>query len=188
MLWVSEGLTCYYEFRLLRNAGIATPDEALELLSTYFSLYAPYKGQHHQSLRQCSYDIWMNFMNPDENGKDVRINYYFKGPIIGLLMDIDIRRKSGHKQSLDDVMRLLYNRYYKELKRGFTEEEFWQACAEVAGQPLTEVRRLVDTTDDIPYASYLDDAGLRVDTTDWSIRQVEAPSAEQLEFLKKMNL
>ena len=79
MLWVSEGLTCYYEFRLLRYADIATPDEALELLTTYFSLYAPYEGQRHQSLRQSSYDIWLNFMNDDANSRDVRINYYFKG-------------------------------------------------------------------------------------------------------------
>ena len=188
MLWVSEGLTCFYEFRLLRNAGITTTDEALELLSTYFSLYAPYEGQKHQSLRQSSYDIWLNFMNPDDNTRDVRINYYFKGPIIGLLMDIDIRRKTQQQKSLDDVMRLLYRRYYRELQRGYTEEEFWSACAEVAGQPLREIRHLVDTTDDIPYSDYLNDAGLRVDTTTWSIQLVDTPNAQQQHFLKAMNL
>ena len=188
MLWVSEGLTCYYEFRLLRNAGITTPDEALQLISTYFSLYAPYEGQHHQSLRQCSYDIWLNFMNPDDNTRDVRINYYFKGPVIGLLLDIDIRRKTQQQKSLDDVMRLLYQRYYHELQRGFTEEEFWSACAEVAGQPLTEVRHLVDTTDGIPYDDYLTDAGLRIDTTSWAILPVENPTPAQHQFLRAMSL
>ncbi len=175
MLWVSEGLTCYYEYRLLRDAGIVTEDEGLELLSTYFNLYAPYEGQYHQSLRQCSYDIWLNFMNPDANGRDVRINYYFKGPVVGLLMDIDIKRKTGGHHSLDDVMRLLYRRFYKELQRGFTEEEFWSVCEEVAGEPLTDIRRIVDTTDTIDYASYLDYAGLEVDTTDWVIRRKANP-------------
>lgn len=188
MLWVSEGLTCYYEFRLLRNAGIVTTDEALQLLSTYFSLYAPYEGQYHQSLRQSSYDIWLNFMNHDKNGRDVRVNYYFKGPVIGLLLDIDIRRKSRHEHSLDDVMRQLYQRYYHELKRGFTEEEFWQACADAAGEPLTEVRRLVETTDTIDYAAWLDTAGLRIDSTDWSIRHADTLTAAQTEFLRRMNL
>ena len=111
-------------------------------------------------------------MNSDVNTRDVRINYYFKGPVIGLLMDIDIRRKTQQQKSLDDVMRLLYQRYYHELQRGFTEEEFWSACAEVAGEPLTEVRHLVDTTDDIPYDDYLTDAGLRIDTTSWAILPV----------------
>ncbi|MBQ9361821.1 MAG: M61 family metallopeptidase [Bacteroidaceae bacterium] len=188
MLWVSEGLTCYYEFRLLRQAGIATPDESLELLSTYFDLYAPYEGQRHMSLRQSSYDIWLNFMNDDENARDVRVSYYFKGPIIGLLMDIDIRRKTQQKHSLDDVMRLLYYRYYKQLQCGFTEENFWAAVEEVAGQPVPELRRLVDSTDDIDYDSYLHEAGLRIDTTDWSIRKVENPDKKQQAFLKTLEL
>ena len=188
MLWVSEGLTCYYEFRLLRNAGIATPEEALELLSTYFSLYAPYEGQRHASLRQSSYDIWLNFMNDDDNGQDVRVNYYFKGPVIGLLMDIDIRRKTHQQHSLDDVMRRLYQKYYQQLQRGFTEEEFWAEVADIAGQPLTDIRRLVDTTDDIDYDSYLREAGLYVNTSDWSIRRVEKPNKQQRQFLKAMNL
>ena len=188
LLWVSEGLTCYYEFRLLRNAGIATPEEALELLSTYFQLYAPYEGQWHMSLRQSSYDIWLNFMNDDENSRDVRINYYFKGPVVGLLFDIDIRRKTGQRHSLDDVMRLLYYRYYKELQRGFTEEEFWAAAEEVAGQPMTEIRRLVDTTADIDYDSYLREAGLYVDSENYAIRRVAHPNHQQQAFLKALNL
>ena len=188
MLWVSEGLTCYYEFRLLRNAGVATPEEALQLLSTYFSLYAPYEGQHHASLRQSSYDIWLNFMNDDDNERDVRVNYYFKGPVIGLLMDIDIRRKTHLQYSLDDVMRRLYHKYYQQLQRGFTEEEFWAEVADIAGQPMTDIRRLVDTTDDIDYDSYLHEAGLYVNTADWSIRRVEKPNKQQRQFLKAMNL
>ena len=52
MLWVSEGLTCYYEFRLLRTAGVATPEEALRQLSGYFSYYAPYEGQNHERARR----------------------------------------------------------------------------------------------------------------------------------------
>jgi predicted metalloprotease with PDZ domain len=188
MLWVSEGLTCYYEFRLLRNAGIATPDEAMELLSTYFGLYAPYEGQRHQSLRQSSYDIWLNFMNDDDNVRDVRVNYYFKGPVIGLLMDIDIRCKTRQQHSLDDVMRRLYQKYYKQLQRGFTEEEFWAEAADIAGQPLTDIRRFVDTTDDIDYDSYLREAGLYINTTDWTIRRAENPNKQQRQFLKAMNL
>jgi predicted metalloprotease with PDZ domain len=188
MLWVSEGLTCYYEFRLLQEAGITTTDEALELISTYFGLYAPYQGQHHMSLRQSSYDIWLNFMNQDDNYRDVRINYYFKGPVVGLLMDVAIREKTAQRQSLDDVMRLLYRRYYHELKRGFTEEEFWQAVTEVAGTPLSEIRRLVDTTEEPDYDRLLAPAGLCVDKANWMIRCVENPDASQQAFQKSMGL
>ena len=188
MLWVSEGLTCYYEFRLLRTAGVATPEEALRQLSGYFSYYAPYEGQNHMSLRQSSYDISLTFMSGDENERDVRINYYFKGPVVGLLMDIDIRRRTGQEKSLDDVMRGLYNRYYKELRRGFTEEEFWQEVEKAYGGPVPHLRVLVNTTDDIDYDSYLRDAGLFVDTESWAIRRVENPTPAQAAFLERMDM
>ena len=188
MLWVSEGLTCYYEFRLLQYAGITTTDEALQLLSTYFSLYAPYEGQRHMSLRQSSYDIWLNFMNQDDNERDVRVNYYFKGPVIGLLLDVAIRQATRQQQSLDDVMRLLYNRYYHELKRGFTEEEFWQAVAEIAGCELPEIRQLVDTPCDIDYNRFLAPAGLCVDESAWRIVRMTNPTSQQKEFLEAMGL
>jgi len=127
-------------------------------------------------------------MNTDDNERDVRINYYFKGPIIGLLLDIDIRRKTQHRHSLDDVMRQLYSRFYRQLQRGFSEEEFWQVCADVAGQPLTDIRHLVETTDTINYPSYLHEAGLRIDSTDWSIRHIDSPSTAQQQFLRSMKL
>ena len=184
LLWVSEGLTCYYEFRLLTASGVATIDEALQKLSGYFSLYAPYEGQHHMSLRQSSYDIWLNFMNRDANDRDVRVNYYFKGPVVGLLMDIEIRRHTGREKSLDDVMRALYNRYYKQLQRGFTEEEFWQEVEAVYGGPVPQLRALVNSTDDIDYEAYLRDAGLYVDTEHWAIRRAEDPTPDQTDFLQ----
>ena len=188
MLWVSEGLTCYYEFRLLGLSGIASPEEALATLSKYFSQYAPYEGQRHMSLREASYDIWLNFMNRDPNGNEVRVDYYHKGPMVGLLMDIALRRATDMQHSLDDVMRGLYGRYYRELKRGFTEEEFWAMVDAVAGRPMPELRRLADTREDIDYDSYLRDAGLCIETSDWSLRVVDDPDSGQQAFLRALNL
>jgi hypothetical protein len=46
----------------------------------------------------------------------------------------------------------------------------------------------VDTTDDIDYDSYLREAGLYINTTDWTIRRAENPNKQQRQFLKAMNL
>lgn len=180
LLWFSEGITCYYESRVLRLAGIATPTQQLELLSNYLSMDEAYEGHLHQSLRQASYDIWLNFMNDDANSHDVRINYYFRGPTVGLLMDIEIRRLSEGQRSLDDLMRLLYNRYHKELGRGFTEEEFWAAVDEVAGKPMSHIRHIVDVPGEIDYDGLLAPAGLRLDRQSLSIQPIEKPSKQQL--------
>ena len=115
------------------------------------------------SVRESSYDIWLNFFNYTPNNNDVRISYYIKGPVMGLLMDAQISQMTQGKKSLDELMRLLYNRYYKEQNRGFTEEEFWAACDEVAGQKMDLMRHLVDTTDAIDYNKMLNPVGLNWD-------------------------
>lgn len=179
LLWFSEGVTCYYESRLLKLAGLANSDQLLKLLSNYMRMDEAYKGHLHQSLRQCSYDIWLNFMNDDRNSKDVRINYYFRGPVVGLLMDIEIRRLSDGNHSLDDLMRLLYNRYHKQQNRGFTEEEFWSAVDEVATQSMAHIRKIVDCPGEIDYDKLLTPAGLYFDRTNLQILPMEKCSKAQ---------
>lgn len=171
LLWFSEGITCYYEALLLYRAGIATEDEMFALISDYMKMDESYPGHLHQSLRQSSYDIWLDFMNPDENTHDVRINYYFRGPVVGLIMDLEIKRLSSGKRSLDDLMRLLYNRFHKEQGRGFTEEEFWAAVDEVAGASMAHVRKIVDTPMEIDYDSFFKPAGLTLDREQWRIKR-----------------
>lgn len=173
LLWFSEGVTCYYEGQILYRAGIATQDEMLELISKYMRMDERYEGHHHQSLRQTSYDIWLTFLNEDANSRDVTINYYFRGPVIGLIMDLEIQRLSKGKHSLDDLMRLLYNRYHKQQGRGFTEEEFWSSVDEVAGSSMQHIRYLVDNPVDIDYEKYLTPAGLKIDRSTWTITPIK---------------
>ena len=116
------------------------------------------------SLRQSAYDIWLNFMTDNENEDEVSINYYFKGPIVAKLMDIRIRQLTKGRKSLDDVMRRLYDDFYKKAGRGFTEEEFWDVCRQMAGDDVMEMRRYVDTTDEIDYPRLLAPGGLKIDT------------------------
>jgi predicted metalloprotease with PDZ domain len=163
-LWISEGFTSYYESIILRRAGIITSEEALREHSGPIRSIENAEGKLHMSLRQSSYDIWLNFFNRSANG-NTRISYYTKGQTLGLLTDIAIRQMSNNAKSLDDVMRSLYHDFHIAKGRGFTEEEYWQLCAEMAGAPLTEIREYVDTTKEIDYAKYLGYAGVDIDMT-----------------------
>ena len=178
LLWVSEGFTCYYEAQIMRRAGLGDKQYLLDFFSEYIQTIETKEGHRHMSLRQSSYDIWLNFFNRAANGPDVRISYYDKGPILGLLFDIEIRRLTDNVRSLDDLMRLLYNRYYKEQERGFTEEEFWAAADETAGTHLGLLRRYVDTTAEIDYETLLSHAGLQLNRTTWTLSI--APTADEL--------
>ena len=173
LLWFSEGITCYYETQILYRAGLCTEAEKYQMLSSYMAMDEPYNGKYHQSLRMASYDIWLNFMNRNANAKDVTVNYYFRGPTIGLIMDIEIQRLSDNKRSLDDLMRLLYNRYYKQAGRGFTEEEFWDAVDEVAGASMAHVRYLVDNPVEIDYDRFLSPAGIVLDRDKWVLTKTK---------------
>lgn len=172
-LWVSEGLTCYYEYVLMRRAGLTTADEMKSDIMDMVKSTETTPGRNIMPLSQSSYDIWLNFFNKDANSSDVRISYYVKGPVVGLMLDLAMRQATENRRSLDDLMRLLYRRYYQELGRGFTTGEFWAAASEVAeGAPLDDVRSYVFTTTPIDYDKLLGYAGLSLDRENWSMRPI----------------
>lgn len=178
-LWVSEGLTCFYENVLMKMAGLSDARTILNYVTDNLKAYEPYLGKKRMSLAQSSTDIWLNFFNRDANGQDVRISYYTKGPVIGLLLDIAIRQASNNQHSCDDVMRALYNRYYKDAGRGFTPEEFWSICEEYSGSDLSEIKSYVYTTCDVDYEKYFNYAGLTMDRETYRIDTLAETSPEQ---------
>ena len=164
LLWVSEGLTVYYEYLILKRAGLIDAKTLLSNFEQNINAFENNPGRFHQSLQQASYLTWSEGpfgTQGDEPGKS--ISYYNKGPLVGLLLDFEIRNATQNKKSLDDVMRLLYWKYYKEKQRGFTEAEFQQSCEQAAGISLTEIFEYVYTTKELDYNKYLAFAGLIID-------------------------
>jgi predicted metalloprotease with PDZ domain len=163
LLWVSEGLSVYYEHLILERAGLTDEQTLLNTFASQITTVENSPGRHFQSLAQASFETWSD--GPfGKQGKDAdkSISYYTKGPVVGLLLDFSIRQASQNKKSLDDVFRFLYWKYYKELKRGFTDAEFQQACEMMAGVPLTMVFEYVYTTKDPDYETILAYAGLSI--------------------------
>ena len=90
------------------------------------------------------------------------MSYYDNGAMLGAMLDLSIRAAGRNQRSLDDVMRSLYRKYYREKKRGFTDAEFRTECESAAGSPLTEVLEYAVSSKDIDYAKYFALAGLEV--------------------------
>jgi predicted metalloprotease with PDZ domain len=149
-LWVAEGLTEYYGDLLAVRAGVLTADEYLNLLSGSIGDLQSTEGRLAQSVEEASFDAWVRYYRPDENTPNTTISYYTKGAVIGFLLDLEIRRATANAKSLDDVMRLAYQRYSGT--RGFTPAEFRAVVSEVAGRDLSAwLRTALDTTDELPY-------------------------------------
>lgn len=163
-LWISEGLTVYYEYLVLRRAGLCSAEELLEAFRNNIWAFEDKPGRLYQNLVQASYETWSD--GPfGRTGDEVNrtISYYDKGPIVGWLFDLRIRHLTQNKKSLDDVMRTLYQEYYQKQKRGFTEAEFREVCEKIAGASMEEEFQYVNSTTELNYTKYLDYAGLKID-------------------------
>ena len=186
LLWVSEGLTVYYEYLIVKRAGISTEEEILNALRSNIMAYETKPGRLHQSLQQASYATWSD--GPFGRSKDSSISYYDKGPAVGLLFDFAIRHKTNNKKSLDDVMRTLYREYYQKKKRGFTEAELRKVIEQTAGGPLDELFDYIYTTREPDYNKYLGYAGLTIDIAGpkptYVISRLPNPDALQKEILE----
>jgi len=164
MLWVSEGLTVYYEFLVLRRAGISTREEMLQSIKQNIVSHESKPGKLFQTLAQASWATWSDGpFGRTEDEVNKTISYYDKGPIVGAMLDFRIRYETNNEKSLDDVMRRLYYEYYKEKKRGFTEAEFKKLCEQVAGKKLDDFFEYIYTVKELDYATYFGYAGLQLD-------------------------
>jgi predicted metalloprotease with PDZ domain len=161
-LWVVEGITEYYGDLLLHRAGLSTRDEFLGTLSDKVDALQTTPGRAVQSVTSASFDAWIKLYRPDENSPNASISYYVKGAVVAFLLDLEIRRVSGNRRSLDDVMRVAYERYAGA--RGFTGEEFRALVDEVAGTSLASfLSSALDGTGELDYTA-LEWLGLRFRT------------------------
>jgi predicted metalloprotease with PDZ domain len=165
MLWVSEGLTVYYQDLLLVRAGLTTPSQYLDELRDAINRYDSQPGRRYQSAAEASLAAWISGTSGVSVDHSIDISYYDNGAILGALLDLRIRTASANKHSLDDVMRALYRKYYLTLQRGFTGPEFRAECEKAAGADLSEVFSYAETSREIDYAQGLRLAGLAVENS-----------------------
>jgi predicted metalloprotease with PDZ domain len=168
-LWIAEGLTSYYDRLFVRRAGLCTDKEFFagdptsasdEKLIGDIERLQTTPGRLAQPLETASYDSWIKFYRRDENTNNTAISYYTKGAVVGFLLDAKIRKATGGKKSLDDVMRLAYERFSGE--KGYTPAEFRAVASEVAGIDLQDFFvRALESTDELDYAEALDVFGLQ---------------------------
>ena len=161
MLWVSEGMTEYMANLLTLRTGFHTPEEYLSTLAGQISSVENTPGNRVQPVSEASFDAWIRFYRPNENSANSQISYYDKGELVGAVLDLQIIEATKGEKHLDDVFRLLYDQYYLGLKRGFTDAEYQDAVAKVAGRRFDAFfRDGVYGTKTLDYATALGYAGL----------------------------
>ena len=159
LLWLFEGFTSYYDdLQLLRSKRID--------LSTYLKLVGDNwngvlrgPGRLKQSLADSSFDAWNKYYQADENTPNAVVSYYGKGALLALGLDLQIRAFSKNKKSLDNLMRLIWQKHGVTLD-GISEDGLDDLMCDLFGDGFNKIwndikSRYIFGTEDIPLEKWL---------------------------------
>lgn len=153
LLWWSEGVTDYYADITNLRSGLWSVDQFLD--NTRSNIDQIEQIPEPWSAEDGSEATWIH---------EVYVNssqlYYPKGSLLGFLLDISIRDATDNAHNLDEVMRGLYTRYYRQNK-GFATADLLRELR-TAGMPDVDAfySRYIDGRDSLPYETVFAKAGL----------------------------
>ncbi len=153
-LWFSEGVTSYYADLTQVRTGLVTPEQFLDRHARQIRVLQSNPDRLKTSVEQASWEIW------DRGYGSSGVNYYNKGQLLGLLLDLRLRHEAGNKKSLDDMFRHL-NQNYAKLGKGFEEDELPKIASQITGKDLRDFfTKYVAGVEELPSQEYLAWAGI----------------------------
>lgn len=175
LLWAMEGFTDYYAYLSLRRAGLFTLKDYCGGLAERIQRYEQLPGRFVQSLGESSFDTWIKLYKPDADSPNRTISYYLKGDLVGTCLDLEIRKRTDNRASLDDVLKRLYERYGQH-GVGFPESVYQDTVEEVAQSSFEDFfQSYIWGTEPVPFDHYLAYAGLLLE------RRYKNPDADENE-------
>ena len=159
-LWLSEGVTSYYGDLLLVRAGVWNEELYwTEAIAGEINTLQHNAGRLKMSVAEASRTVWdAPYMRRGMSAPD----YYNKGQLLGLLLDIEIRDATANKKSFDDVMRALYAQC-RETGKGFADGDVARHCAAIAGRDFAPFfAKYVDGVEELPFKECLAKIGLEL--------------------------
>lgn len=159
LLWLFEGFTSYYDdLQLFRSRRIDLKTY-LKLVADNWNSILRGPGRQKQSLADSSFDAWTKYYQADENTPNAVVSYYGKGALLALGLDLQIRAFSKNKHSLDDLMRLLWQKHGITMN-GIAEEGMDDLLHELLGDGFIKTWKEIKSkyifgTEDIPIQKWI---------------------------------
>ena len=162
LLWVFEGITSYYQDRMLLRGDLIGRDAYLDRLAQMLTKVYRTPGRSLQTLAESSFEAWDKLYKPEPNSANATVSYYSKGALVALALDLILRKETGSEVSLDSIVLELWARYGRT-GVGLGEADFETLAEQVAGVPLAAFfDTAVRTTVDLPLADLLADFGVEL--------------------------
>lgn len=159
-LWIFEGITAYYDNLNLVRSKVITPEMYLKIIQKDITVVFQSPGSEVQTLEDSSFDAWIKYYQPDENSPNATISYYIKGSLAALALDLLIIKNTRRKQSLADIMQILWQQYGKT-GLGIPENYFERITNEITGEDYSGFFNLaLRTTEPLPLQELLLEAGV----------------------------
>jgi predicted metalloprotease with PDZ domain len=159
-LWFNEGFTMFYADLLLRRGGIPAPQPTRAAhLEGVMARYWNSSGHVRFSAEEISRVAYN--AGPGALG-DYSASPHAIGELIGAMLDLQIRESTRGARSLDDVMRLMYQRHGGKT---FTSTDVQRAVEETCRCQAEIFARNVFAAGAIDFDRYLATLGLKADLT-----------------------
>jgi predicted metalloprotease with PDZ domain len=166
LLWVMEGFTSYYDELIMRRAGFFTEQEYLQKFNSTLNYVEGSEGRKVQPVAHASFDAWIKGYRPNENSSNTTMTYYSHGHVLAAILDVKIIAKFDGDKCLDDFLQVLYRKFYKREKRGFTEKEFEETLSAFLKQDMSDfLNKYVYDTKVPNYADIFSSVGVKVEYT-----------------------
>lgn len=157
-LWHYEGVTSYYDDLFLLRAEVIDAASYLDLVAEAATRLERTPARLLHTLADASFEAWIKYYQPDENSPNASTNYYVKGALTALCLDLLLRRDSNI--TLDTVMRALWQRHGAS-DTPAPEGALEQFAAELSGLNLSAFfDAALRGTAELPLAETLADFGV----------------------------
>jgi predicted metalloprotease with PDZ domain len=161
-LWFAEGVTNTYQYYTLERVGLLSKENFYSEFAEQICELESHPARLWQSAEESSLDAWFEKYEM-YNRPDRSIWYYNKGEILGLLLDIEIRQATDNHKSLDDVFRLMNEKYAKQGRFYDDSEGVRAAIEEVTGKDFRDFfAKYISGVAPIDYNSFLAPAALQL--------------------------
>jgi predicted metalloprotease with PDZ domain len=177
--WFKEGVTNYYTVKALRVAGALPEDAMFGVLNGLF--YQRYSNDEALGKRSI----------PDVSSGDDKHKHwgmiYGGGLFAGICGDVAIRKSSGNRRSLDDVIVGLFKDYAGTDKE-YSRTELLDRLAAASDSNRGFFEKFVYGTEPVPVAQCLSDAGLdaKVENGQLMVKRKAYESAAEKEMIDGM--
>jgi predicted metalloprotease with PDZ domain len=171
--WFKEGVTSYYTLKALNHVGNINDETYFAVLNNlFYQRYSKDEAYGKSSMR----DLADGF----NKGKHWGL-IYGGGLFVGLCQDISIRKNTGNKKSLDDLM-VDYYRNLAGTNNTYTTEDMQKSMTDFSGRSQDGFfKQYVFGAKPVPVVECLSDAGLKARIEDGQLRVTKDPSASAIQ-------